>query len=125
MGDAELVTRLRQAGMGRGDLVGLAVSPDGTVAVSADAGAAGALVAGWVGDVGELGIADEEFRPRWVTWSQEDAQRLVALGVRLSTCWDVAAVHRLLFGGWRADPGFAWAHLRRLPLDGVPAPGPA
>ena len=111
--------------MGRGDLVGLAVSPDGTVAVSADAGAAGALVAGWVGDVGELGIADEEFRPRWVTWSQEDAQRLVALGVRLSTCWDVAAVHRLLFGGWRADPGFAWAHLRGLPLDGVPAPGPA
>ena len=106
--------------MGRGDLVGLAVSPDGTVAVSADAGAAG-----WVGDVGELGIADEEFRPRWVTWSQEDAQRLVALGVRLSTCWDVAAVHRLLFGGWRADPGFAWAHLRGLPLDGVPAPGPA
>ena len=111
--------------MGRGELVGLAVSPDGTVAVSTDAGAAGALVAGWVGDVGELGIADEEVRPRWVTWSQEDAQRLVALGVRLSTCWDVAAVHRLLFGGWRADPGFAWAHLRGLPLDGVPAPGPA
>jgi DNA polymerase-1 len=105
--------------------VGLAVSPDGTVAVSTDAGAAGALVAGWVGDVGELGIADEEVRPRWVTWSQEDAQRLVALGVRLSTCWDVAAVHRLLFGGWRADPGFAWAHLRGLPLDEVPAPGPA
>jgi DNA polymerase-1 len=45
--------------------------------------------------------------------------------VRLSTCWDVAAVHRLLFGGWRADPGFAWAHLRGLPLDGVPAPGQA
>ena len=111
--------------MGRGELVGLAVSPDGTVAVSTDAGAAGALVAGWVGDVGELGIADEEVRPRWVTWSQEDAQRLVARGVRLSTCWDVAAVHRLLFGGWRADPGFAWAHLRGLPLDGVPAPGPA
>ena len=34
-------------------------------------------------------------------------------------------MHRLLFGGWRADPGFAWAHLRGLPLDGVPAPGPA
>jgi DNA polymerase I len=96
------------------------VSPDGTVAVAADA-----VAAGWVGDVGELGVADEEVRPRWVTWSQEDAQRLVARGVRLSTCWDVAAVHRLLFGGWRADPGFAWAHLRGLPLDGVPAPGPA
>ena len=45
VGDAELVTRLRQAGVGRGDLVGLAVSPDGTVAVSTDA-----VAAGWVGD---------------------------------------------------------------------------
>jgi DNA polymerase I len=120
VGDAELVTRLRQAGVGRGDLVGVAVSPDGTVAVSTDA-----ATAGWVGSAGELGVADEEVRPRWVTWSQEDARRLVARGVRLATCWDVAAVHRLLFGGWRADPGFAWAHLRGLPLDGVPAPGPA
>lgn len=119
--------------MGRGDLVGLAVSPDGTVAVAAgdlpasygEQTAPGALAAGWVGSAGELGVADEEVRPRWVTWSQEDAQRLVARGVRLSTCWDIAAVHRLLFGGWRADPGFAWAHLRGLPLDGVPAPGPA
>ena len=163
VGDVELVTRLRQAGVGRGDLVGLAVAPDGTVAVAVGdlpasygertapgsrapsgteasggeavsgaravggeaAGAAGALAAGWVRSAGELGVADDEVRPRWVTWSQEDAQRLVARGVRLSTCWDVAAVHRLLFGGWRADPGFAWAHLRGLPLDGVPVPGPA
>ena len=121
MGDAELVIRLRQAGVGRGDLVGLAVSPDGTVAVAADAVAGRG---GWE-PLASWAVADDEVRPRWVTWSQEDAQRLVARGVRLSTCWDVAAVHRLLFGGWRADPGFAWAHLRGLPLDGVPAPGPA
>jgi DNA polymerase I len=120
VGDAELVTRLRQAGVGRGDLVGLAVSPDGTVAVAVDA-----VAAGWVGSAGELAVADDEVRPRWATWSQEDAQRLVAQGVRLATCWDVAAVHRLLCGGWRADPGFAWAYLRALPLDGVPPPGPA
>jgi DNA polymerase I len=139
VGDAELVTRLRRAGVGRGDLVGLAVSPDGIVAVAvgetlsgagaavsgAAAGGAGAPAAGWVGAAGELAVADDEVRPRWATWSQEDAQRLVAQGVRLATCWDVAAVHRLLFGGWRADPGFAWAHVRGLPLDGVPAPGPA
>ena len=139
VGDAELVTRLRQAGVGRGDLVGLAVSPDGSVAVAVGeavsgagaavsgkaAGGAGAPAAGWVGSAGELAVADDEVRPRWATWSQEDAQRLVAQGVRLATCWDVAAVHRLLFGGWRADPGFAWAHVRGLPLDGVPAPGPA
>jgi DNA polymerase I len=100
--------------------VGLAVAPDGTVAV-----AVGGPAAGWLTSVDELAVADDQVRPRWVTWSQADALRLVGRGVRLATCWDVAAVHRLLFGGWRADPGFAWAHLRGLPLDGVPAPAAA
>ena len=144
VGDVELVTRLRQAGAGRGDLAGLAVTPDGTVAVAVGdlsapsgertasghgtggaASAAEALTAGWVVSAGEVARADDEVRPRWVTWSQEDAQRLVARGVRLATCWDVAAVHRLMFGGWRADPGFAWAHLRGLAPDQVPSPRPA
>jgi DNA polymerase I len=120
VGDVGLVARLRQAGVGRGDLVGLAVAPDGTVAV-----AVGGPAAGWLTSVDELAVADDQVRPRWVTWSQADALRLVGRGVRLATCWDVAAVHRLLFGGWRADPGFAWAHLRGLPLDGVPAPAAA
>jgi DNA polymerase I len=109
----DLVTRLRQAGVGRGDLVGLAVAPDGTVAVGLDEG-------GWTASLSELAAADEALRPRWVTWSQETAQRLVAAGVRLAMCWDIAAVQRLLFGGWRADPGWSWAHLHQLPLDQVP-----
>jgi DNA polymerase-1 len=113
----DLVTRLSQAGVGRGDLAGLAVAPDGTVAV-------GLAEGGWTASVGELAVADDTLRPRWVTWSQETAQRLVAAGVRPVMCWDVAAVHRLLFGGWRADPGWAWAHLHDLPLDQVPAAGP-
>jgi DNA polymerase I len=113
----DLVTRLRQAGVGRGDLVGLAVAPDGTVAVGLHDG-------GWTTSVGELAATDEALRPRWVTWSQETAQRLVTTGVRLMMGWDVAAVHRLLFGGWRADPGWAWAHLHELPLDQVPATEP-
>jgi len=117
VGDRELVTRLREARVGRGDLAGLAVAPDGTVAVTAGD-------AGLVTSAAELARADEEIRPRWVTWSQETAQRLVARDVRLATCWDVASVHRLMFGGWRADAGFAWAHLRGLPPDRVPSPGP-
>jgi DNA polymerase-1 len=44
--------------------------------------------------------------------------------VRLATCWDITAAHRLLFGGWRADPGWAWARLRGLASDTVPAAGP-
>jgi DNA polymerase I len=113
----DLVTRLTQAAVGRGDLVGLAVAPDGTVGV-------GLADAGLTASVAEVALADEALRPRWVTWSQETAQRLVAGGTRLAMCWDVAAVHRLLFGGWRADPGWAWAHLNELPLDGVPAAEP-
>jgi DNA polymerase family A len=113
----DLVTSLSQAAVGRGDLVGLAVAPDGTVGV-------GLQDSGWTASVSELSAADEALRPRWVTWSQETAQRLVAAGVRPAMCWDVAAAHRLLFGGWRADPGWAWAHLHGLPLDQVPAAEP-
>jgi DNA polymerase family A len=101
-------------GVRRGDLVGLAVAPDGAVAVAV----AGE---GWVASPAEVTEADDEIQPRWVTWSQETAQLLVADGLRIATCWDVAAVHRLLFGGWRADPGWAWARLRGLPLGAVPS----
>ncbi len=45
----------------------------------------------------------------------------MAHGVRLATCWDVAAVHRLLFGGWRADAGYVWACLHGQSPDEVPA----
>ena len=117
-GDEDLVTRLSKAGVTRGDLVGLAVTADGTAAVTAADG-------GWVSSAAELVLADHELRPRWVTWSQDSARHLVASGVSLATCWDIATVHRLLFGGWRADPGWAWACVRGLPLDGVPAAGPS
>ncbi len=69
----------------------------------------------------DVGVADEKVRPRWVVWSQEDARRLVGAGVRVATCWDVAAVHRLLFGGWRAEPGYVWACLHGEAPDEVPA----
>ncbi len=117
-GDEDLVTRLSKAGVTRGDLVGLAVTADGTAAVTA-------ADSGWVSSAAELVLADHELRPRWVTWSQDSARHLVASGVSLATCWDIAAVHRLLFGGWRADPGWAWACVRGLPLDGVPAARPS
>ena len=107
------MTRLRRAGVLRGDLVGLAVAPDQAIAVAV----AGE---GWTASAREVAEADDQIRPRWVTWSQETAQLLVADGLRIATCWDVAAVHRLLFGGWRADPGWAWARLRGLPLDTLP-----
>ncbi len=126
----DLAGLFRQAGVARGDLVGLVATAGGiadkTVAVAlgthgrqdTEMAAAGP---GWITSPAEVARADEQLRPRWVTWSGETVARLAEGGVRLATCWDVAAVHRLLFGGWRADPGWAWAHLHSLPLDAVPA----
>ena len=118
----DLVRSLRQAGVARGDLVGLVVSPDRGfgLAVSGDRW--------WVRPgadaVSAIGRADQALRPRWVTWSGQAAAYLTDHGVRVATCWDIAAAHRLLFGGWRADPGLAWARLHGLAADPVPADGP-
>src|SRR6516162_10067169 len=116
---ADLVTSLRQAGVNRGDLVALVVSPAFELGLAAGDGS-------WAvaGVAAEVGRADEELRPRWVLWSGQTAARLTAAGIRLATCWDIAAVHRLLSGGWRADPGLAWARLRGLAAGTMPAGGP-
>jgi DNA polymerase-1 len=110
----DLVTVLAEAGVRQGDLVGLVMGSDEAVTVAADGGEWGASAA-------DVGVADEKIRPRWVVWSQEDARRLVTRGIRVATCWDVAAVHRLLFGGWRADAQYVWACLHGQAPDEVPA----
>ena len=122
--------------MQRGDLVGLVVSPALGLGL-ATADRAWPVVAGESTDprrapaeagTGALAAgllrADEALRPRWVVWSGQTAARLAAGGVRLATCWDITAAHRLLFGGWRADPGWAWARLQGLAADTLPAAGP-
>ena len=106
---------LRANRVNPGDLVGLVVEPDGSVAVAVPDGAHPTTPE-------RLLLADRQIRPRWAVWSQETAQALVAAGVRLTTCWDVAAVHRLMSGGWRADPAFTWACLHGVPADQIPSP---
>ncbi len=95
---------LSRTGVRAGGLAGLAVSADGSAVVAADGFE-------WHGTAAEVAAADSRVRPRWVMWSQETAQALVAHGVRVATGWDVASVHRLLSGEWRADPGYVWACL--------------
>ena len=128
MADADLVKSLRQAGVNRGDLVGLVLSPAlGLGLATADRAwpvAAGPGPTACAGLAAEVGRADEALRPRWVVWSGQTAARLAGDGVRLATCWDISAAHRLLFGGWRADPGWAWAWLRGLATETMPADGP-
>ena len=124
----DLVRSLRQAGVARGDLVGLVVCPGRGLGLAVAGG--GWWVRPGADAVAALGEADQALRPRWVTWSGETAAYLTgkgagqAGGTRLATCWDIAAAHRLLFGGWRADPGRAWAGLHGLATDTMPAEGP-
>jgi len=107
------VAALERAGVGAGELVGLSVAADGSAVAAADG-------AEWETSVADIAAADEKIRPRWAVWSQDTARALTGQGIRLATCWDVAAVHRLLYGGWRADPGYAWACLHGQPPGEVP-----
>jgi DNA polymerase-1 len=99
----------------RGELVGLVAMDDGRIAIAPDGGGPQTFV-----DVRSVAELDRSVRPRWVTWSKESAAELVRAGVRVRTCWDVAAAHRLLFGGWRGDPGRAWAAVRGLDESSLP-----
>lgn len=79
----------------RGRPMALAVASDGRIGLTVDGpdGRITRLVT--AAEVAEL---DRTERPRWVLWSQDHAERLLADGVRLTTCWDLTAVHRLLNG---------------------------
>ncbi|MEO9165506.1 MAG: DNA polymerase [Aquihabitans sp.] len=97
------------------------MTTDGRIGLAIDGPSGGGSRMVTADEVAEL---DRTIRPRWVLWSQDHAGRLVAKGVRLTTCWDVVAVHRLLRGGWSAEPGRIWAASHDLDVDTVPRPGP-
>ena len=79
---------------------------------------------GYAGDVTDAAgtmarLAHERPATRWVWWSAGE----VAAVLRehpVHRSWDVAEAHRLLHGGWRADPGTAWASAHGIPLTTLP-----
>ncbi len=104
------------------------VGTDTVVAVAVDRAGGAAVVRADGSDVLiepqrlalELGEIERTEHPRWVWWSIDTARTLVDLGVRPARCWDLGAVHRLLHGGWRADPARVWAVSRGLDPATVP-----
>lgn len=65
----------------------------------------------------------EQAGPRWVWWASEQAARpFVEAGLTLGRAWDLAEAHRLLVGGWSAEPGEVWAAANGLGRSGMPAP---
>jgi DNA polymerase-1 len=117
---AAAVDALRAAGAARGGLVGLVVAPDCTAGIAVDTTE---LPLAATSAVACIQAIDEAIRPRWVCWNGDTAAVLVHAGVRLATAWDVAAVHRLLMGGWRADPARVWCTLHGLDRTRMPAIG--
>ena len=67
-----------------------------------------------------IAAIEREQSPRWVWWSAATASTLVAHQVRPARCWDLAAAHRLIVGGWRDDPGRVWATANGLDPDATP-----
>lgn len=118
-----LVEALTSAGVGRGDLVALVVKPGVGIGVAGGGRAwASAGVDDGSGPSSLSGVAAVEaaLRPRWVLWSAETSIILVRAGIRPAIAWDLAAVHRLLFGGWSAGAGSVWAAAHGLAAQGVP-----
>ncbi|HEU5269640.1 MAG TPA: hypothetical protein VFU36_06915, partial [Jatrophihabitans sp.] len=114
---------LAGSGFGRGDLLAIAVgegpgTADRPLGVAWSGGS-------WTGalQIGELAEIESRWRPRWTCWSVDPLRILIAAGLRVATCWDLAAVHRLLFGGWRAGPELIWAALHDLPAETLPSAG--
>jgi DNA polymerase I len=118
----DAVAELQARGVGRGDLVALVIDPGSGAALAVPTGSALTFAVEDAASVVQR--VEEAMRPRWVTWSNATAVPLVEAGVRVATAWDIAAVHRLLFGGWQADPARVWAQLHDLALEGIPAAGP-
>ena len=120
-----LVAWLAEAGFTRGGFLALALAEGVGLGVALaplnDDDVAFAVAAGDPARI--VSVIEAAFRPRWVWWSNSTAASLTAAGVRVATCWDLAAVHRLMFGAWRADPARIVAALSDLPFETIPAMG--
>ncbi len=116
----KLVEDLRAYGLVRGASVGVGVAAGIGIGV-ATVDRSWSLVS--EDPVGIAAVLETTFRPRWVWWSADTPELFVAHGLRVATCWDITAVHRLLYGGWRADTAIVWARLRGVSLDSIPSMG--
>ncbi|MEO7262317.1 MAG: DNA polymerase [Jatrophihabitantaceae bacterium] len=115
----ELLAELRRRSQTRGGFLALSLAPGRGLGIADPAGGRWAVATGEPAAV--VARLEEEFRPRWVWWSQQTPLALTRDGVRVATCWDLVAVHRLIFGGWSSDPALIWATLHDL--DPASAPG--
>ena len=66
---------------------------------------------------------NDDVAPRWVWWDRTTSNRIAKARLPVDRCWDIATVHRLIFGGWKTTLGEVWALVNSLPLDSLPQMG--
>jgi DNA polymerase I len=72
---------------------------------------------------------ERHVKPRWLWWSASTAagadspMNIVPMNIDVAMCWDLCAVHRLLFAGWKTDPARVWARLQGLSAESIPSMG--
>jgi DNA polymerase I len=107
----EAVSAITRHGFQRGGLLAVELQPAVGVAMSMP----GLTIALDADDPVEVVRAvDDQLHPRWVVWGRGPLSSLVVGGLRIARCWDIAAVQRLIVGGWRMDAARAWAELHGL-----------
>lgn len=104
---------------GAADLVAAVVHGGRAALVGADV-----RVVGPVADVAsQMATVGAGSGPRWVWWSARYAAELVcAVGSPLARAWDLAEAHRVLHGGWKAEPARVWAVAQGVALATMPEP---
>jgi DNA polymerase-1 len=122
VGAGALLDAVAGSGLQRGDDLAVAVSPHGVGLCSGTTG--WAVPTSLPDGVAVLRQVEQRWRPRWVWWSaRTTAVPLLLHGMRVSVCWDVAVVHRLLAGGTDDDPARVWAVLGGIDPAAAPRTG--
>jgi DNA polymerase I len=116
----DLVGSLADGGVAEGRPLAVVVGPT-SLGLSTDERSWPCAAAGPVAAAELVGRIETDLRPRWVWWSAATTARpLVEHGVALSSCWDLAAVHRLIHGGSADAPARIWAGAQGLDPDDAP-----
>ena len=117
------IAQLEAAGVERGSVVALVVAPEVGLGLAVPGGDRAWSIE-TDDPAGLVAAIEDRVGPRWAMWSSATALDLVRAGTRVARSWDAAAVHRLLFGGWRAEPVRIWARLHGLGTADLPSAGP-
>jgi DNA polymerase I len=116
----EFVSALKKHITIRGEVLAVVVSATGVAVATHNEVWSFATVDG----LAVLRMIEQQVKPRWLWWSPPfgDLAGFESV-VDVAMCWDLSAVYRLIFGGWKTDPARIWAGIHGLPADSIPSMG--